>query len=447
MPAKRSVSKRSTSKNVLGLAERWKRLRAAEIAMAVGVVLVIVWLYVNLATSERKVERPIPHTYATTDSQFVRTMGSLLGPNFLAGNQVTALYDGDEIFPAMLAAIRSARHTITFESYIYWSSSVGRQFTAALTERARAGVRTHVIIDWAGSHKVDRDDIARLRHAGVDVVFYRALHWFQLDHLNHRTHRKLLIVDGRVGFTGGAGVADQWLGHAEDEKHWRDSHFRIEGPVVAQLQAAFMDDWFETRGVVLDGPEYYPDLARHGSELGQVFWSSPRGGNGNLRVMFLLAIAAATRRILIANAYFLPDETTVEMLIAARRRGVDVEIIVPGPILDAQVVRRASRSMWQPMLEAGIRIFEYQPTMYHTKVMVVDDVWVSVGSTNFDDRSFRLNQEASLNVYDSGFGADQAAAFMKDRNRSREMTLEMWRHRSLWERIQERVAGIVRTQL
>ena len=420
---------------------------AAHIVLVAGGLAVLAVLWTVLASSERKVEHPIPHRYAAADSQFVRTMGSLLGPGFVPGNRVTALYNGDEVFPAMLDAIRSARRTITFESYIYWSSSVGRLFTAALAERARAGVRTHVVIDWAGSQKVDEDDVARLRAAGVEVVLYRPLRFYQLDRLNHRTHRKLLIVDGRVGFTGGLGVADQWLGHAQDEEHWRDSHFRVEGPVVAQLQAAFMDDWFETQGAVPDGPGYFPDLDRAGPSLGQVFWSSPRGGNGNLRVMFLLAIAAATRSILIANAYFVPDETIVEMLVAARRRGVDVQIIVPGPILDAQVVRRASRATWGPLLEAGARIYEYQPTMYHPKVMVVDGVWVSVGSTNFDDRSFRLNQEANLNVHDREFAAEQVAAFERDRAVSREITLEAWRHRPLWERVQEWAAGVLRTQL
>lgn len=442
MPAKHSVSSGGAR-----WAARWRRLRAAEIALAVGVLAVLAFLYASLASSERKVERPLPHRYATTDSQFVRTMGSLLGPGFVPGNHVVALLNGDEVFPAMLDAIRSARNTITFESYIYWSSSVGRRFTDALIERARAGVRAHVLIDWAGSQKVDKDDINRLRRAGIEVVFYRPLRWYQLDRLNHRTHRKLLLVDGRVGFTGGVGVADQWLGHAQDRDHWRDSHFRVEGPVVAQLQAAFMDDWFETKGVVLDGPGYFPDLDREGAQLGQAFWSSPLGGNGNLRLMFLLAIASATRQILIANAYFVPDRTTVDMLAAASRRGVDVEILVPGPILDAQVVRRASRVMWGPLLEAGVRIYEYQPTMYHTKVMVVDDVWVSVGSTNLDDRSFRLNQEANLNVYDRGFGAEQARVFVADRALSRRVTLEEWRHRSLWQRVQERLAGLMRKQL
>jgi cardiolipin synthase len=418
-----------------------------QLAVVAGLVVVLLLLYLNLASSERKVERPVPHLYATGDSQFVRTMGSLLGPGFVPGNRVTSLLNGDQVFPAMLEAIHSARHTITFESYIYWSSTIGKQFTEALSDRARAGVHTHLMLDWAGSQKVDQDDLARMRQAGVQIVLYRPLRWYQLNRLNHRTHRKLLVVDGRIGFTGGMGVADQWLGHAQDRDHWRDSHFRVEGPVVAQLQAAFMDDWFEMQGEVLDGPGYFPDLDPVGSELAQAFRSSPTGGNGNLRLMFLLAIASASRRILIANSYFVPDRTTVDMLAAAQRRGVDVEIVVPGPILDAQVVRRASRAMWGPLLEAGVKIYEYQPTMYHTKLMVVDDVWVSVGSTNLDDRSFRLNQEANLNVLDPKFGAEQARVFAEDRGRSRQVTLEQWRHRPMWERIQERFAGVMRKQL
>ncbi len=428
-------------------AARFNRMRMAQGAMVVGFALVVLLLYLNLASSERKLERTLPHGYATSDSQFVRTMGSLLGPGFVTGNRVVPLLNGDQAFPAMLGAIRSARRSITFETYIYWKSRVGREFTAALEERARAGVRVHLLIDWAGSHQVDQDDVERLRRAGVQVVMYRPLRWYQLDRVNHRTHRKLLVVDGRIGFTGGMGVADQWLGHAEDREHWRDSHFQAEGPVVAQLQAAFMDDWFETRGEILDGPDYFPDLDPAGKALAQVFHSSPAGGNGNLRLMYLLAIASASHRIEIGNSYFVPDQMTVDMLVEARRRGVEVEIIVPGPVLDAQLVRRASKAMWGPMLEAGVRIYEYQPTMYHTKMIVVDDVWVSVGSTNLDDRSFRLNQEANLNVFSPAFGAGQAKVFAADRTRSRRITLEEWRHRSLWERMQERIAGVLRKQL
>ena len=441
------ASKRAVSRETEGWRAWLTRVRAAQLTLVVGVTIVVLLLYANLATSERKLEHALPHRYATADSQFVRTMGNLLGPGFVAGNRVTALLNGDQVFPAMLDAIRSARRTITFESYIYWASATGREFTDALCERARAGVRTHVLLDWAGSQKVDQEDLDRMTAAGVEVALYRPLRWYDLDRLNHRTHRKLLIVDGRIGFTGGVGIADQWRGHGQDREHWRDSQFRAEGPVVAQLQGAFMDDWFEVRGAVPDGPGYFPDLDRAGPELGQVFHSSPSGGNGNLRLMYLLAIASAAHRILIANSYFVPDRMTVLMLVEARRRGVEVEIIVPGPILDAQMVRRASRAMWGPLLESGVRIYEYQPTMFHTKVMIVDDVWVSVGSTNLDDRSFRLNQEVNLNVFDRAFGAEQARVFADDRTRSRRVTLEEWRARSFWQRFQDRFAGLMRKQL
>jgi cardiolipin synthase len=268
-----------------------------------------------------------------------------------------------------------------------------------------------------------------------------------VDRINHRTHRKLLVVDGWTGFTGGVGIADQWLGHAQDERHWRDSHFRVQGPVVAQLQAAFLDNWIESEGHVLDGEAYFPPLAPAGPDLAQAFRSAPGEGTASMRLMYLLAIAAAAKSIRIANAYFVPDSQSVAMLVEARRRGVVVEILVPGPVLDAQVVRRASRAMWGPLLESGVRIYEYQPTMYHTKVMVVDDLWVSVGSTNFDNRSFRLNDEANLNVLAAGFGRDQSRLFAEDRRRSREVTLEAWRHRPLRERLEERWASLLRSQL
>jgi cardiolipin synthase len=444
MSPKRSASKRSRP-----WTDGWRQLRTARAAVAVlmALLLAVILLYVNLASSERKVEHPLPHRYATGDSQFVRTMGSLLGPGFLPGNRVTTLLNGDQVFPAMLQAIRSARRTITFENYIYWSSQVEKEFSQALAERARAGVRVHLLLDWVGSDKKDGQSVEQMRQAGVEVVEYRPLRWYNLDRLNHRDHRKILVIDGRVGFTGGVGIADKWRGHAQDRDHWRDSHFRAEGPVVAQLQSVFMDDWFATKGTVLDGPDYFPDLDPVGPERAQAFRSSPAGGSESVRLMYLLAIAAAARSILISNAYFVPDRVTVAMLVEACRRGVEVEIIVPGPILDAQVVRRASRELWGPLLQAGARIYEYQPTMYHTKVMVVDDLWVSVGSTNFDDRSFRLNQEANLNVLDPGFAEEQARIFRQDREHAKRITLEEWRHRPLWERLEGWVAGIGRGQL
>jgi cardiolipin synthase A/B len=415
-------------------------------AAALTAVLILLWS--NLSSPAPPVSPSIAHTYAVGDSQFIRVMSSLLGPPMVGGNRVRTLLNGDQSFPAMLAAIRSARHSIDFESYIYWSGRVGREFAAALSERARAGVPTHVLIDWAGSWvKTDRGVLDRMRAAGVEIVMYRPLRWYDLDRINNRTHRKLLIVDGRIGFTGGLGVADQWLGHAQDKDHWRDTHFEVEGPVVAQLQAAFLDNWIESEGHVLEGEAYFPPPVPAGDQLAQAFRSSPGEGSASMRLMYLLAIAAAAHTIRIANAYFVPDSLAVAMLVAARRRKVDVEIIVPGPVLDAQLVRRASRAKWGPLLEAGVRIYEYQPTMFHVKVMVVDDAWVSVGSTNFDDRSFRLNDEANLNVLDPAFAREQARVFDDDRGRSRQVTFEAWRHRPLWERLSERWALTFRSQI
>jgi cardiolipin synthase len=424
----------------------WRR-RAIWAGTAALVTALLVLVYANLTASSGKVEHAVPHRYTPSDPQFVRVMSSLLGPGMLAGNRVTTLLNGDQVFPAMLDAIRGARRSITFETYIYWSGEVGRQFAEALSERARAGVKTHVLLDWVGSGKMEASMLDDMEQAGVEIVRYRPLRWYNLDRLNNRTHRKLLIVDGIVGFTGGIGVADHWLGNAQSPDHWRDSHFRAEGPVVAQLQAAFMDNWIESQGRILDGPDYFPPLDPVGPHYAQTFRSSPSEGSASMRLMYLLAIAAAAKHIRIANAYFVPDSLVVDMLVQARERGVDVEIIVPGPVLDAQIVRRASRARWGPLLQAGVKIYEYQPTMYHTKVMVVDDVWSSVGSTNFDDRSFRLNDEANLNVLDAAFGAEQVRVFEADRARSRRITLEEWAARPFTERVQERFASLIKSQL
>ncbi len=421
--------------------------RAAWAAAAVVMTLVAVLFYANLTSPDQAVEHVIPHRYTTRDPQFLRTMTHLLGPPVVTGNRVTALLNGDQAFPAMLEAIRSAKRSVNLETYIFWSGEVANAFAAALAERARAGVATHLVVDWMGSKKMDDSLVTDMRQAGVQVVKYRPLRWYNLDRFNNRTHRKLLVVDGKVGFTGGLGIADLYQGHAQDRDHWRDAQYRAEGPVVAQMQATFLDNWIETGGELLDGEAYFPQLDSVGRQAAQAFQSSPGGGTENLRLMFLLAIASASRSILIANAYFVPNSLAVTMLLEARRRGVDVQIIVPGAIHDAQVVRRASRAKWGPLLEAGVSIYEYQPTMYHTKVMIVDDYWVSVGSTNFDNRSFRLNDEANLNVIDEDFARAQVGVFAEDRARSRRVTLQEWRRRSIGERLEELVGRLMRDQL
>jgi cardiolipin synthase A/B len=415
------------------------------LAFVAGVLLAIV--VANLSSSSKKVEHKIEHLHGVRDPQFLRSMGSLLGPPIVPGNRVTALCNGDEIFPAMLEAIRGAMKTICFETFIYWSGSIGREFAEALSERARAGVKIHVMLDWVGSNRIDESLVKRMTDADVEVRRYHPLRWYNVGRLNNRTHRKLLVVDGQVGFTGGVGIADNWLGHAQDPDHWRDSHYRLDGPAVAHMQAAFMDNWMETCGEVLHGEQYFPPLEPVGSHPAQVFRSSADDGSESVRLMYLISLAAAEGSVRLANSYFVPDSLVVRTLVEAQRRGATVEIIVPGLHIDQRMVRRASRALWGPLLEAGVAIYEYQPTMYHVKVAIVDEIWTSVGSTNFDNRSFRLNDEANLNVYDPLFAEAQARVFEDDKRRARRITLEEWRNRPWRERATEWVAALFRMQL
>jgi len=398
-------------------------------------------------TGERQIRYEMTHRFSVEDPQFLRSMSQLLGPAILPGNRVTALQNGDQIFPAMLNAIRGAHETITFETYIYWSGDIGRQFSEAFCERAQAGVKVHVLLDWLGAEKINGKYLADMRAAGVEVERYHPLRWYNLSRLNNRTHRKLLVVDGRIGFTGGVGIADVWAGDASAKDHWRDSHYMIEGPAVAEMQAAFGDNWMKTRARVLFGGAYYPELAQVGSSRAQVFKSSRDEGSESVRLMYLLSIASAATNIRLQAAYFVPDDLAIETLVAARKRGVTIEIIVPGPNTDSDIVQGASRSRWAALLDAGVLIYEYQPSLYHCKVLIVDDVWVSVGSTNFDNRSFRLNDEANLNVYDAVFAAEQVSVFDKDKSVSRQMTLADFKNRSMLGKMFDAIAGLLRQQL
>lgn len=400
-----------------------------------------------VALYHKRINYEIEPLYSAHDPQFLRSMGQLLGPQFLSGNRTTSLINGDEIFPAMLEAIRGAQKTINFETYIYWSGDICQEFTDALAERARAGVKVHLLLDWFGSGRIASRYIRQMEAAGVEIQSYRPLYWYNLSRINHRTHRKLLIVDGKIGFTGGVGIADLWVGNAEDKDHWRDSHFRLEGPAVAQMQAAFLDNWLKTQPEVLHGEEYFPLLKPMGDDLAQVFMSSPREGSESIRLMYLLSIAAARKNIRLSAAYFVPDELACKQLIAARERGVEVEIILPGAKTDSKLVRYASRGDWGDLLKAGVKIYEYEPTMYHCKVMIVDDVWVSVGSANFDARSFRLNDEANLNVFSAAFAAGQIAVFEDDKSKSHQISFSQWRKRSVWKQIKESFCNLFRSQL
>ena len=411
------------------------------------VTLVVIVLAMNFATPEKKLERKIEHRYTVDDPQFEREMGVMLGPSVSTGNRVEDLENGVQIFPAMLEAIRGAKRNINFETYIYWSGTVGKEFADALSERARAGVKVSVLVDWVGAIKMDDDLLEEMEKAGVEIHKYRPLKWYNLGRLNNRTHRKLLIIDGEIAFTGGVGIADSWAGNAQDPDHWRDLHFRVRGPVVSQFQAAFNDNWIKTTGVVLNGPDYFPALAKAGDMDAHIFIASPAGGSESMHLMYLMAIAAAEHTIDLQAAYFVPDELIIQALIAARHRGVRIRVIVPGKHIDSTTVKLASKAHWGELLKAGAEVYEYQPTMMHNKMLIVDKLMVSVGSTNFDVRSFRLNDEASLNIYNSAFAARMTEVFEADMKPTVRYTYQMWKDRPAKEKFMEKFVLPFKSQL
>lgn len=404
-------------------------------------------IILNFVTGEKKIQRKLDKQYSIHDLQFGRSVSALLGPAFIGDNEVKVLTNGDKIFPEMLKAIRGARQTITFETFIYWGDSIGEEFANALIERVQTGVKVHVLLDWLGSIKMEQKQLDKMQAVGVEIERYHKPHWSHLARLNNRTHRKLLIIDGKVGFTGGVGIADQWRGDAKNPNEWRDTHFLVHGPVVGQMQAVFMDNWIKSKGSVLHDERYFPALKKAGNMSAQMFSSSPSGGGDSMVLMYLMAITAAQDSINLSSAYFVPDELLTQALTTAAKRGVKIRIITPGEHIDTDLVRRASRAGWGDMLQANVQIAEFTPTMYHCKVLIVDNYMVSVGSTNFDNRSFRLNDEANLNILDKNFAAEQTQIFESDWSNSHPITYQQWLKRPFSEKLIEKISSLLNSQL
>jgi cardiolipin synthase len=400
----------------------------------------------NLRTTEKRLLYRPRRLYTSGDADFRRALGILLGPPLVPGNRISSLVNGEQIYPAMINAIRTARTNITFETFVF-RDGVGAMFVEELANAARRGVQVHMLLDWLGSRTMNGNLLAAARTAGCDVQIYHPPSWYHPGRLNNRTHRKLLIVDGKLGFTGGVGMGIEWKDGLKGLPPWRETHFKAEGPVVAQMQAVFVDNWIKATGRVLHGAEYFPRLASCGDMEAQMFGSSPVGGSESMHLMVLLALTAARSSIDIENAYFVPDKLTVEALCSAARRGVRVRIVVPGRHTDARIGRWAAQGLYGSLMESGIQLFEFQPTMMHCKVLVIDGVWSSVGSANFDDRSFRLNDEANLNVFSEELAREQIRLIDADIARSRRMVLNKWRHRKFGRRINERLALLLRSQL
>jgi len=337
--------------------------------------------------------------------------------------------------------------SITIEAYIYWEGEIGRAFAKALADRAKSGVRVKILLDAVGSSSIGDDILEILENGGCQIAWYNPIKWYSIGRFNNRTHRKSLILDGRVGFTGGAGIADQWLGHAQDSEHWRDTQIRIEGPAVTPLQTGFAQNWLERTKELVSGPMYYPELAASGPHLALTLMSTPVTGASTARTMYYLSIVCARRSIWLANPYFVPDAPAIDTLIEAKRRGVDVKIMVSGMNNDNWLSRQNSTRLYGRLLDAGIEIYEYQTTLLHQKTMVVDGVWATVGTTNFDSRSFAHNEETNVCFYDEPLVERMEATFREDLKACRRVELHAWRRRGVVARAQEFIAAFLQEQV
>ena len=414
---------------------RVKRLRHRKLIITIIVILGVVAAL--LALAQDQVTLKIQSAHGADTPAFPAYAAALLGAHPTGGNTYTVLTNGDQIFPSMLTAVREAKRRISFETYIYNEGVVGQEFTNAFIDAAKRGVLVQLVIDAMGSNKIPKEWHETMAAAGVKIGEFGKAKWYSLEELNYRTHRKILIVDGRIGFTGGVGLDDQWQGHAQDKEHWRDTMVRIEGPVVRLMEGAFNENFIETLGPVTPVVDPPAQVPAEPLDTAFVLRSSPTGGANDLKRLYLLTIGAARRTLDISTPYFVTDESSDWALAEARRRGVRVRLLVEGDLTDAMPVKYASRHAYQRLMEQGIEIYEYQPTMMHVKAMVVDGTWSMVGSANFDNRSLELNDEMNLAVSDAGFAARLLQDFEQDLRSATKLDSETWRRRPLLDKVRE----------
>ena len=420
---------------------------AGGLAAAVAAGLVYMTLAVNFVANQQDRVDNVPAVDADPEA-FMRALQGAAGQGVTMDNDVRLYQNGDEIFPAMLDAIRASRSTVHFSSYILWSGRIGNRFADAFCDAARRGVVVRIIVDSEGSaDELDDSLVRRLRAAGCRFAWYRPAQWFDVTEYNGRTHRRILVIDGTTGFTGGVGVADLWLGNAEGPANWRDTHARVVGPAVTALQAGFTDNWNQCTHELLLHERDYPALEGRGGMPVTTVISTPAGGSSPAQRVMAACIAAATRTLRVTNAYFVPTPTFVDALCAARQRGVHVQVLTPGPHHDKPFVRRASRHTWRALLASGIEIHEFQPSMVHAKTLTVDGALALIGSINFDPRSFSLNAECGIVVADAGLAAQMDTVFAGDLARSLRVTIEDVEGRALGTRLIDALCYWVRAQL
>ncbi len=406
------------------------------------------WAFVCfvITPAERAPRYGLDHEFGLLDPDFLPTMAGATGVALLAGNKIEILNNGREFYPVMLDAIRGAKASITIEAYIYWAGEIGLEFARALADRARAGIPVKLLLDTIGSSTIGADILKILESGGCQLAWYNPIRWYSLERFNHRTHRKSLIVDGATAFTGGAGIADHWQGDAEGPGHWRDMQIRVQGPCVVPLQTGFADNWLQTTGELISGARFYPTVEPAGSLPAMTIMSSPEVGASTVRTMYYLSIVCARKSVDIANPYFVPDAAAIEHLTNARQRGVRVRIMLSGIHNDNWIARQNSLRLIGPLLRAGIEIYEFNRTMLHQKTMVVDGIWSTIGTTNFDHRSFAHNEENNVCVYDAGFARRLEEIFEADLAGCDPVHLDTWSRRGAVQHVREFVASFLEEQ-
>lgn len=390
--------------------------------------------------------------FDTASPEFEVTMAGITGMPLVDGNRVDIYQNGDEFYPAMLEAIEAAQHSVTMEQYIFWDGLIGRRFAELLADKAGEGIEVKLLVDAVGSSSLGEPILSILEAGGCQLAWFRPIHWYTLDRANHRTHRKSLIVDGCVAFTGGAGLGDHWLGSAASPAEWRDTQVRVTGPAVLALQTGFAQNWLSTTGEIVSGSGFFPLAVPLGDKPAgavqvQSILSSPSTGGTAAATMYLIAVQCARRHLHIANPYFIPDVRVIEMLADACRRGVTVRLMVAGQHNDTWWARQNSLRLYGRLLEAGVEIYEFQPTMLHQKTMVVDGVWATVGTTNFDNRSFALSEETNICFHDKALVADLNRVFEEDLAHCSRVDLAAWRSRGIRQKTREWLASLIEDQV
>jgi cardiolipin synthase len=410
-------------------------------ALIIAALILIIW------STRRERESHVEVPPIDRFEEALPSIANLTGSPIQAGNRVEVLQNGDGFFPPLLADIAAARESIHLETYVWWKGEICEQVANALADKARQGVEVRLTLDALGSNQGDEKLFEMMKEAGVQIIFFHPFHIQDLGLFNNRTHRKIAVFDGRIGYVFGHGFAEEWTGRGNDEKHWRDTGVRLEGPVVNAIQATFAENWVEPTGEVLVGEKYFPRLAAAGNVRAHVTASSPQGGVSRLELLFKLAINSAQKELLIQNPYFIPDAEMSGLLQKAAQRGVKIRIMLPGAVTDSSVVLHAGHRRYEDLLAKGVEIWEFKPSLNHQKVMIVDGLWSHVGSTNLDDRSLDINDEASVGLIDTGVAGELRDAFERDRKLSEQVTLEQWRQRSAWHRLIDRASYMINEQI